>query len=127
MNLGMRLQNKRIECGMLQKDIADRMELSQKTISSWERGRTVPSIDDCTKLSKIFGCTLSELTGQANNDFSALTADDVLSKLPDFSIADLETIIERSNKLIEEKEEKKRLLARIKEYEKRIKELERKK
>lgn len=126
MNLGMRLQNKRIECNMKQEDVAKKMEISQKTISSWERGRTTPKVGDYVKLSKIYGCRLSDLTGQDDTDPSKITLKDIMSKLPDLEIEELQEIIKKCDSLISEKEEKQMLLARIKEYEKRIKELENK-
>ena len=64
MSFGMILKNKRIECGMLQEDVAKRMGLSQKTISSWELDRTVPKLDDYAKLSVIFNSNKSEKTAQ---------------------------------------------------------------
>lgn len=73
MNLGLMLKNKRIECGMLQEEVAKKMGLSQKTISSWEIGRTVPKMDDYEKLSRIFGCTINELTGRRDYDLSRLS------------------------------------------------------
>ena len=124
MELGLILRNKRVECGLLQSEVAKKMGLSQKTISSWEIGRTIPKLSDYEKLSKIFGCSINELTGRKDYDISTLSAHDILLKLPDLDTDSLIEITERAQKLIQDKKEKDYLLEQVKMYEKRIKELE---
>lgn len=126
MTLGMILKNKRIECGMLQEDVAKKMGLSQKTISSWELNRTVPKLDDYAKLSAIFECSINELTGQ-KSDLSTLTAHDILLKLPDLSLSELDEIMQAAHKLLDDRiqiqklqKEKEDMEKRLVEYEKRI-------
>ena len=124
MSFGMILKNKRIECGMLQEDVAKRMGLSQKTISSWELDRTVPKLDDYAKLSVIFNCSIAELTGQ-KSDLSTLTVHDILLKLPDFSLRELEEIMNSAHKLLDDRIQIQKLQREKEEMEKRLMEYER--
>lgn len=125
MKRGAILKNKRIECGLLQEDVAEKMGISQRTISSWETGRTVPKLDDYDKLAQIFGCSINELTGRDNYDVSSISARDIMIKLPDLDTVALIEICERSQKLIEEKKRIEQMQSEILDYKRRIEELER--
>lgn len=50
-----------------QKELSQRLNVSDKTVSSWESGRTEPNIGMIEALCKIFDCTKSELI---DSDFS---------------------------------------------------------
>ena len=50
-----------------QKELSQRLNVSDKTVSSWESGRTEPNIGMIEALCKIFDCTKSELI---DGDFS---------------------------------------------------------
>ncbi len=39
-------------------------QISQSTISAWERGSNIPNIADCVKLADFYGITLDELIGR---------------------------------------------------------------
>ena len=52
---------------MGQKELAEKLGISFKTVSSWEIGRTEPNIGTIEKLSEIFGCTKSELIDGPKN------------------------------------------------------------
>ena len=51
----------RQERGMTQQQLADRLGISNKTVSKWENGTGVPSIDDLLNMSEIFHITIEEL------------------------------------------------------------------
>ena len=44
MNIGKRLKDARIESGYIQEQVAEQLDVSRQTISSWENGRTFPDI-----------------------------------------------------------------------------------
>lgn len=44
-----------------QKYLAEQLNVSDKTISSWETGRTYPDLDSLIQLADLFGLTLDEL------------------------------------------------------------------
>lgn len=51
----------RTEKNMTQKDLADKLFLSDRTISKWERGAGCPDISVLTELSKVFQIDIEEL------------------------------------------------------------------
>ncbi len=59
----------RKEKGMTQKDLADRLHVSDRTISKWERGAGLPDASLMIGLSDLLGITVNELlTGERNLD-----------------------------------------------------------
>ena len=51
----------RKEKGLTQQELADRLFLSNKAVSKWERGQSLPDIDLLTPLSDILGVSVAEL------------------------------------------------------------------
>lgn len=60
-NFSNNLKVLRKEYKLSQDDLASYLNLSSKTISSWEKGRSEPKIDMLLKLSNYFNVTLDEL------------------------------------------------------------------
>ena len=58
---GLLLLRLRKENGMTQKQLADKMNLSDKTISKWERGKGCPDVSLLNDLSEIFGVNIEEI------------------------------------------------------------------
>ena len=63
MTLGQTIHRLRLEHGLSQADLADRLEVSRQSISKWETDSSVPELDKLIALSRIFGVTLDELVG----------------------------------------------------------------
>jgi len=138
MNIGAIIRSKRIEYEMKQEDLAAKVGVTQKAVSSWESGRTVPKIGELSQMSKIFNCTLAELTGTKEREIGDVTLEDILVRMISLDIGDLKEIYAKAGRLIQEKHEKElliqernemmkerdRMTARLKEYERRIKNLE---
>lgn len=61
MNLGTRISNLRKRKKWTQSDLADKLFVSDKTISSWESNRTEPGLEVIIKLSELFDCNVSYL------------------------------------------------------------------
>lgn len=60
--------------GWSQLELAEKLQYSNKNISKWERGETVPSVFTLKRLSDIFGITLDELvTPHAETDVNKKT------------------------------------------------------
>lgn len=47
--------------GLLQVDLAKKLEVDQGTVSNWERGVTKPYRKYLKKMARIFGCTVDDL------------------------------------------------------------------
>jgi len=59
MDIGATIKHLREQKGMSQKELAERLNLSNKTISSWEKNRTQPHMEFIEEMCKIFQCTKS--------------------------------------------------------------------
>lgn len=61
MSLGKRISELRKNEGLSQHDLADKLFVTDKAISSWENNRTEPSLEMIVKLSEVFDCSASYL------------------------------------------------------------------
>lgn len=61
MEIGQKLKNKRIEKGLSQEVLAERIGVTRQTISSWENNRSYPDIGSVLKLSDLYDVSLDEL------------------------------------------------------------------
>ena len=64
----------RIEKHMEQKDLADKLNVSNKTVSSWECGRTEPRMGMIEKLCQALNCTKADLIEPPVETFDAPAA-----------------------------------------------------
>ena len=62
MNVGENIKYLRELKGLTQSDLGQLLNVSDKTISSWEVGRTEPNIGKVALMSEIFGCLTSDIT-----------------------------------------------------------------
>ena len=53
--------SRRKELGMTQKELADKMNVTDKAVSKWERGIACPDTGSIPKLAQILGLSLEEL------------------------------------------------------------------
>lgn len=64
---GLLIRDLRMKMGMTQKSLADLMNISDKTVSKWERGLGLPDVSLLIELSDIFGIKVDTLlTGRMN-------------------------------------------------------------
>lgn len=61
MNIGSRIADLRNQKQWTQEDLAQKIFVTNKTISSWESNRTEPSLEFIIKLGEIFDCSISYL------------------------------------------------------------------
>lgn len=69
MNIGENIRTLRKAEGWTQKELAERLnriglEISEKTISSWEINRTTPTIGFVEKLAEVFKCKKTDIIGE---------------------------------------------------------------
>lgn len=53
----------REKAGLTQSALAEKLNVTRQTVSSWEIGRTEPDIESMTRMAEIFGIDMNELTG----------------------------------------------------------------
>lgn len=61
MGIGKNIKMIRTHVGMDQKELADRLQVSNKTVSSWECERTNPKMGNIERMSQIFNCSKTDL------------------------------------------------------------------
>ena len=61
MELAEQIKQRRIERGMSQEDLAERIYVSRQTISNWENDKTYPDVQSLLLLSVLFDTTVEEL------------------------------------------------------------------
>lgn len=63
MKVGEKIQEYRKSFGMSQDELGQKLFVSRQTISLWEKGQTVPTIDNLPRLKEVFGVTVDEILG----------------------------------------------------------------
>lgn len=84
MNVGAAIKRLRKTHGWDQKDLARLLNVSNKTISSWETNRTEPNMDMIEKLCELFNCSKSEFfqeTVLVNTDIEVIHNGENLGKV----------------------------------------------
>ncbi len=60
-SMGMMIAAKRKELGMTQLELAEKMGVTDKAVSKWERGLAYPDVSSLPKLAEILGLSVDEL------------------------------------------------------------------
>ena len=74
MEIGNKILEFRKKENLSQEQLAEKMDVTRKTISKWELNETTPDIKQAKELSKIFKISLDELT---NNDVNSLVIEKI--------------------------------------------------
>lgn len=61
------LKGARANAGLTQKWVADKMNVSNKTVSAWENGTSVPNIRQVNELCELYGRKIDEINFLPNN------------------------------------------------------------
>lgn len=68
MTIGNKIADLRKEKSLTQKDLAEKLNVSDKVVSRWETGVTLPDVEMMKKLSKVFEVTIAELYDVLDED-----------------------------------------------------------
>lgn len=66
--IGMNLKHLRKKFKYTQEDIAEKIGVSRQAVAKWENGETVPDINNCLALSKLYGVTLDDLINYSHEN-----------------------------------------------------------
>lgn len=69
--VGKRIAQKRKDAKLVQKDVAERMNLSTEGYARYERGDSSPDVEFLGKLAKIFECSVADLVTETSTDMNA--------------------------------------------------------
>ncbi|MBR1603199.1 MAG: helix-turn-helix transcriptional regulator [Synergistaceae bacterium] len=98
MNIAEHIKTQRKKQGLNQEELAERLDVSIKTIQRWEWGKRLPRVDELQKLAGVLGVSVEDLIRQDANDTTPVS----LSSTPN-SVSTLESIPETSF-LVKEKD-----------------------
>ena len=72
--VGLNIKTFRLRENMTQAELAEKVGVSRTAISSWEIGRTEPSIGDIETLSEVFGCLKTDLIGPNSIEYYLISS-----------------------------------------------------
>ncbi len=83
-SMGMMIAQKRKELGMTQLELAEKMGVTDKAVSKWERDLSYPDVNSLPKLAAIFGMSVDELQikSEAIQAEEKKPISDILSLIP---------------------------------------------
>lgn len=133
MSFAWNLKTIRSEAGLTQEELAKKIGISQKTVSSWETGRTFPTMGDVISLCRTLNCTMERLTGTKIHDIGDISFEDILVKLRSLSLRELldlraavEDAISNIKRLEQIEKERAQYMEQIAKYEAEISSLKKK-
>ena len=62
MQVGSFIKSRRVNIGMTQRELAEKLDVTVTTVSKWELGLAVPSNKNLKKVCKILGMQISDFT-----------------------------------------------------------------
>ncbi|MDE5994657.1 MAG: helix-turn-helix domain-containing protein [Oscillospiraceae bacterium] len=65
-SMGEKISSLRKEKGMTQSDLAEKMNVTDKAVSKWERDLSCPDVNSIQKLADVLGTTVEELLNAQN-------------------------------------------------------------
>lgn len=71
---------------LTQEHLAEKLGVTQKSVSRWETGRNMPDLSILQSLSAELGITVSELLDGARSELHEKSADEAINQLIDYSI-----------------------------------------
>ena len=66
--IGKNIRSYRKKCGLTQRNLADKVLVSFQAISAWERGLSVPDLENAIRLSKFFGISVDALLTEGGTE-----------------------------------------------------------
>lgn len=104
MNVGKRIAQLREKKKMTQKELAHRLFVADKTISSWESGRTEPNLEAILQLSEVLDCSASFLLygDVVKNDVET----EIKIKLTEEEYQNLKLLVDRVSSFVKESRQK---------------------
>lgn len=63
----MTLQAARVNKGLTQAEVAERLKITPETLSRWEKGKSFPNVPQITELEKLYGVTYADINFLPND------------------------------------------------------------
>ena len=78
--IGNFIKELRKEKGLTQKELAEKLHITDRAVSKWERGLSAPDLTMLEPLSKIFDVTIGEIIAGRRDDNKTDNTDDAIIK-----------------------------------------------
>lgn len=88
MNVGATIKAFRLLNSMDQKELADKLHVSNKTISSWESNRTQPKMEMIEEMCKVFNCKKSDFLSDGPDSHSITLSSNEFDLILNYRAAD---------------------------------------
>ena len=86
MEIGKKLKNARVQSGMTQENVAEKIYVSRQTISNWENERSYPDVHNLIMLCDIYSVSLDDLMKGDIETMKKEVANTTLNKSPQDAI-----------------------------------------
>lgn len=73
-----RIKSARVNSGMSQQDLADRLGVTKQSVSQYERGMRKPDMETLIALGDVFNLSIDYLTGKSDVTLRFLTEEDLM-------------------------------------------------
>ena len=93
--IGKFIKDRRLELKMTQKDLADKLGISDRAISKWENGRGVPDVSLLSDLSKVLDVTINDLLSG-----EVVKKEEYQQKFEENIMNTIDTKIKKENKIL---------------------------
>ena len=118
------LTRMRKQRGWTQTDLGIKADINPKTLSSYENGRTEPSLGEVVKLCKVFDCSIAYLTDTKEREPGDVSLDDVMLKIATLDRISLGKLYNHIMVLLQAREEYDQIIREKAEMERKLKEYE---
>ncbi len=120
--IGTNIRELRKAQGIKQSELAEKIGVSQKTISSWEIGRTEPTMKDVSAMCKLFDVSVDQLVGTKARSVGKISYEDILVRIQTLDLPELRELAQIIRETITTKEQIAQLTRMQAEQEKRLRE-----
>ena len=97
-----RLKTLRSEAKLTQKEIADKLNISQQAYANWEKGKTLPANKNLTKLSEMLNTSTDYLLGKTDQVKKSTVDEDLEKSLESFHAFSGKTMSENDRESIKQ-------------------------
>lgn len=126
MSFARNLKLLRTDAGLTQEELAKRIGVSQKTVSSWETGRTDPVMKDIVNICKVLDCPMEKLSDTKTRDIGDVSFEDILVRMRTLTISQLAEVLHYAAELSDQRLKLHEMEMMKDAYEKQIAEMRRK-
>ena len=72
--INMNLKNLRNHHRLTQEDVAEHLQVSRQAVAKWEKGESMPDIENCIALAKLYNVTLDNLVNYFTGEVAEIPA-----------------------------------------------------